>query len=343
VERGSLDFDFPEPYITMDPHGRPIDIQKRVRLESHRLIEDFMLLANESVARFMSKEPFLYRIHESPDKTKFENLKKTLDAVGLTMSRDANLADPKTLQRVIGLTEDRPVQPIVQMMILRSLKQAIYTPINKGHFGLASACYTHFTSPIRRYPDLIVHRIVRDRLRHKLTPERKNHWEKEVPRIALHSSKRERVAVDAERDYTGLQKVNLMKERIGSDFTATITGVAAFGFFVQLNEVFVEGMVPVATLDDFYIFDEVRMRFIGRRSGRKFWIGQKVQVRLVEANPLKRQLEFQLVSAEGHTAPPRSASKSSPSQKHPPRPGAAAPAHRQQGRRRRRPPPKTSR
>ena len=162
--RGSLDFDFPEPEVVMDLDGRPSDIRRRERLESHRLIEDFMLLANESVARYMKDRPFLYRVHETPDPAKMEKLQKALAVLGLPVPRHLDPARPAMLQQVIRATKGKPVQALVHLMVLRSLRQAVYSAVNKGHYGLASACYTHFTSPIRRYPDLIVHRMLKERL-----------------------------------------------------------------------------------------------------------------------------------------------------------------------------------
>ncbi len=195
--RGSLDFDFPEPEVVTGLDGRPVDIRRRGRLESHRLIEDFMLLANESVARHMKDHPFLYRIHETPDAAKLEKLQKALELLGLRIPKEIDTTHPAALQRVIKASEGTPTQAMVHIMILRSLKQAVYSAVNKGHYGLASACYTHFTSPIRRYPDLIVHRVLKERLHAKY---REPYWKKELPVIAAHTSRRERVAVDAERE-----------------------------------------------------------------------------------------------------------------------------------------------
>ena len=179
------------------------------------------------------------------------------------------------------------------MLVPRSLKQAVYSPINKGHFGLASACYTHFTSPIRRYPDLIVHRILKERLHGRY---QEAHWKKELAGIAAHASRRERVAVDAEREYLDLQKVRLMESRVGETFTGVISSVTNFGLFVQLNEFFVEGLVHVTTLgNDYYVFDEARMTLRGRRTGRTYAMGQAVHVRLAAANVAKRQLDFKLL------------------------------------------------
>ena len=305
--RGSLDFDFPEPEVISGLDGRPLDIKKRGRLEAHRLIEDFMLLANESVARHMKSHPFLYRIHETPDPAKLEKLHTALNVLGLKTPRHIDPTHPSVLASVIKASESTPIQAIVHLMVLRSLKQAVYSPVNKGHYGLASACYTHFTSPIRRYPDLIVHRIIKEGLH---AQGRDGYWKKELPGIATHTSKRERTAVDAEREYLDIQKVRLMESRVGKTFSGVISSVTNFGLFVQLNEFFVEGLVHITNLGkDYFVYDETRMTLRGRNSGQTFEVGQKVTVLLAAANVLKRQLDFQL---EGVTA-------------RPPRPGTQAP------------------
>jgi ribonuclease R len=298
--RGSLDFDFPEPEVVTGLDGKPVDIRRRERLEAHRLIEDFMLAANEAVARHMKHHPFLYRIHETPDPGKLEKLQKSLELLGLRLrSHAGHTPTPEDLQRVIQASQGTPAQAMVHMMVLRSLKQAVYSSVNKGHFGLASACYTHFTSPIRRYPDLIVHRILKERLHGRY---REAHWKKDLDAIALNASRRERVAVSAEREYLDLQKVRLMESRVGETFTGVISSVTNFGFFVQLNEFFVEGLVHVTSLgSDYFIYDEARMTLRGRRTGRAFSMGQKVDVRLAAANTVKRQLDFQLQSTETPT------------------------------------------
>jgi len=305
--RGSLDFDFPEPEVVTGLDGKPLDIRRRGRLESHRLVEDFMLAANEAVARHMKTHPFLYRVHETPDPAKLEKLHKSLEVLGLKILRHFDPAQPAALQAVIKASEGTPAQAMVHLMVLRSLKQAAYSPVNKGHFGLASACYTHFTSPIRRYPDLIVHRIVKERLHSKF---REAHWKKELPTLALHTSRRERIAVEAEREYLDIQKVRLMESRVGETFTGVISSVTNFGIFVQLNEFFVEGLVHVTTLGkDFFVFDEARMTLRGRRSGQTLSMGQKVNIRLAAANVLKHQLDFQLIAedspAKASTGTPR--------------------------------------
>lgn len=293
--RGSLDFDFPEPYIVVDDQGWPLDARRRERGESHKLIEEFMLLANETVARGMAAVPFLYRVHEKPDPAKMEALEKTLRAVGVAIPAGLHDGKPASLQKVMAGVRGKPVEPMVHMMILRSLKQAVYSPKNAGHFGLASTAYTHFTSPIRRYPDLLVHRLAKEKENGLLTPSRQAEWKGRLPDLTLDASTRERVAVEAEREFLDLKRAQLMTRRVGETFDAIVTGVTSFGMFVQPTAVFVEGLVPMAELgDDYYQYDELRAQLRGRRTGHIYRFGQPVRVRLAAANTEKRQLDFVL-------------------------------------------------
>ena len=265
----------------------------------------------------MKDHPFLYRVHETPDPTKMEKLQKSLELLGLRIPSHIDPTHPSALQQVIKASEGTPVQAMVHIMVLRSLRQAVYSAVNKGHYGLASACYTHFTSPIRRYPDLIVHRVLKERLQGQY---REPHWKKELQLICAHTSKRERVAVDAERAYLDIQKVRLMESRVGETFTGVISSVTNFGFFVQLNEFFVEGLVHVTNLgNDYFVFDEPRMVLRGRRSGQVFSMGQKVKVQLAAANVLKHQLRFPVIvlgdsGAHSRPTPQAAHPKSAPSQ-----------------------------
>jgi len=295
-ERGSLDFDFPEPQLVLDKSGWPIDVLRSERMESHKLIEEFMILANESVAEKMQKFPFLYRIHEKPDATKLEKLVESLRAVGVTPPYGFKEGKNRAVQTVLRQVKGQPSEPMVHSMVLRSMNQAKYSMKNMGHYGLASRCYTHFTSPIRRYPDLCVHRILKDHLAGQLKGNRLKEYERKLVKIASRSSERERVAVTAEREFVNLKCVQLMKSRVGEVFQGVISSVMSFGFFVQLQEVFVEGLVPVRTLsDDYYIYDEVRKNLHGRRTKRIYRIGDEVRVRLCSANVEKRQIDLDLV------------------------------------------------
>ena len=296
IERGSLDFDLPEARVILNREGQPTDIQKIERLESHRLIEDFMLLANEIVARKGSraKLPFLYRVHESPDDERIAQLQEFAKTFGYSISQKKK-PSPKDLQTLLERIKGRPEERLLSTVVLRSMRQARYSHENLGHFGLAAKFYSHFTSPIRRYPDLIVHRIcahaflndenVREAMNAKMLPE-----------IARISSERERVAVDAERDSIELKKVEFMERHIGDEFAGTISGVAAFGFFVLLEAFYVEGMVHVSSLqDDYYKFREERYEIVGEHGGRRFRLGDPVRVQVARVNREERKIDFVII------------------------------------------------
>ena len=300
--RGSLDFDFPEPVIIVDDKGWPIDACRKERGESHRLIEEFMLLANETVARHMGGGPFLYRIHERPDPAKMETLAKTLQAVGVAVPPTIASGKPAALRQVLESVKGKPVEPMVHTLTLRSLKQAVYSPVNKGHFGLASEAYTHFTSPIRRYPDLLVHRMVKERIHGRFDAARQSAWRGRLPGQTEESSRLERRAVEAEREFLALKRAQLMTRRVGETFDAVVTGVTAFGVFVQPTAVFVEGLVNVERLPrDRYQFDPLRLQLRGQRTNKSFRLGQAVRVRLAGVNVEKRELDFALEDAPPKT------------------------------------------
>ncbi len=305
-KRGSLDFDFPEPEAILDELGRPMDIRRRTRLESHRLIEEFMLLANETVAQNMKAWPFLYRVHPRPDPEKLTKLMETLRILGVKVPSGFAEAKSSALQEALDAVEDLPIKATIHSLLLRSMKQAVYSPDNVGHFGLASACYTHFTSPIRRYPDLCVHRLIREKLRDQLNHDRQVHWKRALPGVCTRSSQRERLAQEAERESMDVKRVQLMQKRVGEKFDGNIVGVTNFGFFVQLKEVFVEGLVRVANLNDYFIFDEVRACLRGKRTGQTFRMGMDVKVLLAAANVEKRQLDFELVEDKPSARPNQS-------------------------------------
>lgn len=296
IERGSLDFDLPEARVVLNKEGHPIDIKKIERLESHRLIEDFMLLANEIVARKGSraKLPFLYRIHESPDEDRIVQLGEFAKTFGYSISKGKK-PTPEDLQALLERIKGRPEERLLSTVVLRSMRQARYSHENLGHFGLAAKYYAHFTSPIRRYPDLIVHRIcahaflndenVREAMNAKLLPE-----------IARVASARERVAVGAERDSIELKKVEFMERHLGDEFGGTISGVAAFGFFVLLDDYYVEGMVHVSSLqDDYYRFHELRYEIAGEHGGRRFRLGDRVKVQVARVSREERKIDFIVV------------------------------------------------
>jgi len=302
-KRGSIDFDLPEPEIILGLTGQTEAIIKSERNLAHQLIEEFMLAANEAVARFATDQelPFIYRVHEPPDPTRLANFRDFILPFGFVLEMKGERVEPSAMQQLIATAEGKPEERLINYGLLRCMKQARYAAENSGHFGLASACYTHFTSPIRRYPDLIVHRLLRLALDRKAnTLDKKGQRELErisstLSEVAEHTSTRERVAMEAERDIVELKKLQFMQEKIGQEFDGFIAGVTGFGCFVELSEVFVEGLVHLSTLsDDLYSFDEKNHALVGRRSGRTLRIGDPARVRVVAVNPQARRIEFVL-------------------------------------------------
>ncbi len=263
--RGSLDFDLPEPEIVLDLQGRPTDIYKEPRTAAHRLIEECMLSANETVARHLThhKAPLLYRIHEPPDPDKLAAFSLFASSFGHRLPKRGTA--PAPLQAMLEAVRGKPEERLLNHLLLRSMKRARYGPEPLGHFGLASVCYTHFTSPIRRYPDLVVHRILKELLTHdRLPPARHEQLTGLLPQLGQHSSERERVAMEAEWEVVKLKKARFMTERIGEHYRGHITGVTRHGLFVELEEFFVEGFVPLRSLPkDHYRFDESRHALVG--------------------------------------------------------------------------------
>jgi ribonuclease R len=311
VKRGALDFDLPESRVVLDEKGFPIDIYKVVRLESHRLVEEFMLLANETVARHLkqAKSVTLFRVHEEPREKKLEELQVILGRFGLSLHMDADgKVPPSELQRVLFATQDKPEEEIVHTLVLRSLARARYDSLPLGHFGLALKDYTHFTSPIRRYPDLVVHRTLRVLSKRQPKPmddlARYREW---MDDTAVHSSDRERRAEEAERDSVELKKIQFMERHVGDVFEAVITGVEVFGFFVELKDYHVSGLVHVNNMkDDYYEFWEDAFALVGSNTGRKFTLGDTVKVRVLAVNKELRQIDFlleEMIRAETDEGP----------------------------------------
>jgi ribonuclease R len=302
TQRGSLDFDLPEARVVLSETGEPLDIQQQPRLEAHMLIEDLMLLANETVAARAARArlPFIYRVHESPAEDRLEQLQEFVATFGHRVGGKGGVK-PKDLQRLLGRVEGRPEGPLVSRIVLRSMKQARYSHENLGHFGLAAEHYTHFTSPIRRYPDLIVHRLVgRAFIDRQRIPEAYRH--DVLPEVARISSERERIAVDAERDSVELKKVEFMERHLGDVFAGTIATVTSFGFFVLLDEYFVEGLVHVSSLtDDYYVFLEEQYALVGDHTRRRFRLGDRVDVQVARVNREERKIDFQLVEPDEGT------------------------------------------
>ena len=293
VGRGALDFDLPEPEVLLNLQGEAEDIIRAERNLAHQIIEEFMIAANEAVARFMEKKrlPFVYRIHEPPSQEAIEEFRRFVSILGFRMKKEPN-PSPKEFQRILSEAKGRIEEKVINNVLLRSMKWAKYSPQNAGHFGLASEAYTHFTSPIRRYPDLMVHRLLKRALRH----EEGKVQEEELAHKADHLSHRERVAMEAEREIVDRYRVRVMKEKVGDVFEGVITGVTAFGFFVELKDIFVEGLVRVTSLsDDYYHFEEKRYCLMGERTHKMFRIGDGVRVKLVRVDTERRQIDFVLV------------------------------------------------
>ena len=295
-KRGSIDFDFPESKIVLDEKGYPVDIHPYERNTATDIIEDFMLLANETVAEdyFWQELPFVYRTHETPDQDKIKKLDTFIRNFGFYMKTGRENFHPKEIQKLLFSLEGEPEEALISRLALRSMKQAKYTTLNVGHFGLSTQYYTHFTSPIRRYPDLQIHRIIKDNIHGKLNRKRIEHYDQILPGVADQSSKLERRAQNAERDVEKLKKVEYMKNHIGEHFTGVISGVTTWGFFVELDNT-VEGMVPLqALLDDYYIFDEQQYKLFGEHTGRIFTLGQKVDIVVLSADKETKTIDFML-------------------------------------------------
>ncbi|MCI5504233.1 MAG: ribonuclease R, partial [Eubacterium sp.] len=295
-KRGSIDFDFPESKIVLDEKGYPVDIHPYERNTATDIIEDFMLLANETVAEdyFWQELPFVYRTHETPDQDKIKKLDTFIRNFGFYMKTGRENFHPKEIQKLLFSLEGEPEEALISRLALRSMKQAKYTTLNVGHFGLSTQYYTHFTSPIRRYPDLQIHRIIKENIHGKLNRKRIEHYDQILPGVADQSSKLERRAQNAERDVEKLKKVEYMKNHIGEHFTGVISGVTTWGFFVELDNT-VEGMVPLQSLlDDYYIFDEQQYKLFGEHTGRIFTLGQKVDIVVLSADKGTKTIDFML-------------------------------------------------
>lgn len=294
--RGSLDFELDEAKVILDENGHPVDVVKEERRISSSIIEEYMIAANEVVAEhiFWLKIPLVYRIHENPDEEKINSLKEFLYNFGYTLKGTQNLK-PKSLQQILEQVKGKPEQRLINTMLLRSLRQARYSGVNFGHFGLASLYYTHFTAPIRRYPDLIVHRILRKQLQNDIDQKQEKKLVKIVERVAKLSSERERVAEEAERESVDLKIAEYMASRIGETYEAIVSGVTSFGIFVELDNT-IEGLVHVSHMeDDYYHFNEKTMALIGERTGKTFRIGDVVQVKVYNVNIAERHIDFVLV------------------------------------------------
>ena len=294
-ERGSIDFDFPESKIILDEKGRPVDVYPQVRNAATKIIEDFMLLANETVAEeyFWREIPFLYRTHDVPDEEKIRKLGTFINNFGYNL-HVRNEVRPKEIQKLLCKVEGTPEEPLISRLALRSMKQAKYTTENTGHFGLAAKYYTHFTSPIRRYPDLQIHRIIKENLRGRLNENRIEHYDKILPEVAKQCSDRERLAEETEREVVKMKKAEYMRMHFGEEYEGVISGVTKWGIYVELPNT-VEGLVHVVDLrDDHYNFIEQTYEMVGEHTGKTYKLGEKVRVRVSDADKLLRTINFEL-------------------------------------------------
>jgi ribonuclease R len=298
--RGNLDFDLPEAEIILDLQGMPENIVRAERNIAHRIIEEFMIAANEAVARHLKEHniPLLYRVHEGPDRDALEAIAPFLLSLGYRLALKKEKVAPLEIQSLLEAARGKPEERVLNRVLLRSMKQAIYQPENIGHFGLASTCYTHFTSPIRRYPDLIVHRML-DKLigGEKLPANEREDLNTYLVEAGKRTSERERTAMDAEREMISLKKAQFMMNKIGDLFTGFINSLANFGFFVELDDYFVEGLVKLSLLtDDDYDYYEKEYVIKGRRSGRKFRLGDNVRVKVLRINAFRSEIDFELMT-----------------------------------------------
>ena len=292
--RGSLDFDLPEVRIIVNAAGEPTDVQRLLRLETHELIEELMILANESMTRLALKRalPFIYRVHEPPDPDRIDRLREFVAKLGFPLPHGRETS-PRTLQKLLARVEGKPEEGVISTLVLRSMKQARYSSERQDHFGLASHAYTHFTSPIRRYPDLIVHRILRRAVLEGEPVPRE--WEERLADIAAHSSLRERQAMDAERESVDLKKIEYMERHLGDGFEGTVSGVAPYGLFVLLDDVLVEGLLHVSQLlDDYYHFVEAEYSLVGEVRRRSYRLGDRLRVQVVSVDRENQKLDLGL-------------------------------------------------
>jgi len=297
--RGTLDFDLPEAEIVLDLQGLPENIVRAERSIAHRIVEEFMIAANEAVARHLKEKgfPLLYRVHDGPEREALEAVTPFLLSLGYRLPLKREKATPKDLQRLLETCRGKPEERVLNHVLLRAMKQARYAPENIGHFGLASTCYTHFTSPIRRYPDLIIHRILGDVLEGKtLKATEKEDRLRYLTEAGRHTSEHERIAMDAEREMVALKKAQFMMDKIGQEFGGFVVSLTSFGFFVELESYFVQGLVKLSTLkDDAYQYYEKEYLIKGRRHGRKFRLGDPVRVRVARINAFRSEIDFELV------------------------------------------------
>jgi ribonuclease R len=335
-ERGSLDFDIPEAQVVLDKTGEVVDVVRRGRNLAHRLVEEFMIAANEAVARYFEgrEHPTVFRVHEHPDPEKIKAFSELAGALGLRL-RPEDHTSPQALARFVEAVAGEPSARSLHALLLRSMKQAFYDIENIGHFGLATEEYLHFTSPIRRYPDLLVHRLLRPLLRGGRTPEPEEHdrLSERLSEMAVQASERERLSIAAEREVLSYYRARLMTHQIGEVHAGQVAAVVPFGIFVEIDRPFVDGLVHVQNLGgDFFEFHEETQRLVGRETGVSFALGDRVQVRVVDSSVSRRQVSFELVAggARQSESPPRRPAPSVKKRERPVRPkkGSGRPGRR---------------
>lgn len=282
--------------MVLDEEGHPLELKPYERNTATRLIEDFMLLANETVAEdyYWQELPFVYRTHEAPDEEKIRALATWINNFGLSMHVGTNVIRPKEIQKLLEKVEGTPQEAMISRLTLRSMKQARYTPDNTGHFGLAANYYTHFTSPIRRYPDLQIHRIIKDNLRGRMSEKKIEHYRSILPDVTKHASAMERRADEAERETVKLKKAEYMQKYIGESFEGVICGITKWGMYVELENT-VEGLVHVTNMpDDHYEYSEQSYEMRGVHTGKCYKLGQRIRIRVLQADRLTRTVDFEI-------------------------------------------------
>lgn len=297
-KRGAIDFDFPESKIVLDDKGHPIEIKAYDRNVATKIIEDFMLIANETVAEayFWQEVPFLYRTHENPDPEKIQKLSTFINNYGYSIHIGDDL-HPKEVQKLLCKIEGSPEENVISRLTLRSMKRAQYSTECIGHFGLAAKYYCHFTSPIRRYPDLQIHRIIKECIHGGLKEKRAEHYSSILTEVAKHTSTTERRADDAERDTDKLKMVEYMEKHIGEEFEGVISGITSWGIYVELPNT-IEGMVSVVSLNGFYVYDENHFEMVNEQNGYSYKLGQKVKVKVIGTDKLIRTIDFEMADDE---------------------------------------------
>ena len=299
-KRGSIDFDFPETKVILDEQGKPVDIRPYDRNAATKIIEDFMLIANETVAEdyFWQEVPFLYRTHDNPDPDRMRKLATFINNFGYSIRLKDDEVHPKELQKLLAKLDGTPEEDLISRLTLRSMKRARYTTDCTGHFGLAAKYYCHFTSPIRRYPDLQIHRIIKDCLRGRMNEEKRQHYEAILTEVAKQSSERERKADEAERETIKLKKVEYMSQHLWEVYEGVISGVTAWGIYVELPNT-VEGLVRAASLQgDYFEYNENEYAMVGTHTGKAYKLGEKIRVQVVAADKMTRTIDFELAEDE---------------------------------------------